>query len=261
MNDAQSAPPPGDGTGTPDFARPTQSSLRNGLLASLPARDFALLAPFLQRTDLPARKLLIRPGEPITDGYFLEEGIGSIVAISPEGNRVEIGLFGCDAASPTALILGTDRTPHEHFVQVPGFGYRIAAAHLADVSLHSPALVNLLLRYAQTISVQTAFTALSNAIHAIDVRLARWMLMIHDRQSGDDIPITHELMAVMLAVRRPSVTTALHVLEGERLIRAERGSVTIRDRPALEAFAGDAYGKPEAEYLRLIGPMKATPDA
>ena len=114
----------------------------------------------------------------------------------------------------------------------------------------------LLLRFVQALSTQTAFTALSNAVHQIDERLARWILMCDDRLDGADMPLTHEFMSIMLAVRRPSVTTALHILEGNRLIRAERGCIVVRDRAGLEEFAGDSYGVPEREYERLIGPLR-----
>jgi hypothetical protein len=80
--------------------------------------------------------------------------------------------------------------------------------------------------------------------------------MCHDRTDGDEIPLTHEFLSVMLAVRRPSVTTSLHVLEGNHFIRSERGLIIVRDREALEAFARDAYGTPEREYQRLVGSMK-----
>lgn len=113
----------------------------------------------------------------------------------------------------------------------------------------------LLMRYLQTLTTQTAFTALSNAVHHIHERLARWILMCHDRVDGDEIAVTHEFLALMMAVRRPSVTTALHVLEGDLFIKNERGFIIMRDRPALEAFAADTYGKPEEEYRRLIGAM------
>ena len=103
--------------------------------------------------------------------------------------------------------------------------------------------------------VQMTFSVLANAVHHVEERLARWLLMVHDRSDGDDLALTHAFMGVMLSVRRPSVTTALHVLEGNRFIRAERGYVTIRDRAALELFAGDAYGRPEEEYRRLLGAM------
>ncbi|MNE45247.1 hypothetical protein D3C87_1815390 [compost metagenome] len=78
--------------------------------------------------------------------------------------------------------------------------------------------------------------------------------MCHDRTDGDEISLTHEFLSIMLAVRRPSVTTALHVLEGRKLIYSERGMIIVRDRPALEQFAADAYGESEREYFRLLGP-------
>ncbi|MFL5518047.1 MAG: Crp/Fnr family transcriptional regulator, partial [Gemmatimonadales bacterium] len=99
---------------------------------------------------------------------------------------------------------------------------------------------------------QTASTAYANANHSLESRLARWLLMCHDRVDGNDIPITHEFMAMMLGVRRAGVTTATHILEGNRLIRARRGVITIRDRERLEEMTDGAYGLPEAEYARLM---------
>ncbi len=119
-----------------------------------------------------------------------------------------------------------------------------------------PALRLLVGRFALTLGEQATYTALSNAVHQVDERLARWLLMCHDRSDSDDLALTHEYMSVMLTVRRPSVTSSLHVLEGNGFIRSERGYVTIRNRKALEEFAGDAYGKPEAVYRRLLGPFK-----
>jgi CRP-like cAMP-binding protein len=94
---------------------------------------------------------------------------------------------------------------------------------------------------------------LSNAVHSVDERLAKWLLMAHDRVIGDEFSLTHDYIAIMLAVRRPSVTTSLHVLEGNGFIRSERKLITIRNRAALEEFARDAYGRPEQEYRRLFG--------
>jgi CRP-like cAMP-binding protein len=121
-------------------------------------------------------------------------------------------------------------------------------------AIHTSApLRKLLMKYMQTLSTQTSYTALSNAVHHVDERLARWLLMCHDRVDGDEFALTHEFLSLMLAVRRPSVTTALHVLEGNGFIRSVRGYITILDRAALETFAADAYGRPEEEYRRLIG--------
>jgi CRP-like cAMP-binding protein len=108
------------------------------------------------------------------------------------------------------------------------------------------------LRYAQALSVQTSGTAFTNAEHTLETRLARWLLMCHDRVDGDDIQITHEFMSMMLGVRRSGVTTATHILEGNGLIRARRGGISILDRERLEEFADNAYGLPEAEYARIM---------
>jgi CRP-like cAMP-binding protein len=154
------------------------------------------------------------------------------------------------------LLLDCDRTPHRVFMQVEGASYRIAAADLQAAIDASPSLRKSLLRYVQAFATQVTYTALSNALHSVEERLARWLLMSHDRQDSDEIPLTHDFLALMLAVRRPSVTIALHSLEGLGLIKATRGLVVIRKRLELEQFAGDAYGTPEAEYGRLIGPLR-----
>lgn len=218
--------------------------------------DFALLSPHLEPVELPRGQVLLEPGQPVEHAWFFECGIGSIIAVSPEGHKVEAGLFGRDAVAPAALILGIDTTPYQTLVQMPGHGHRIPAAAFGSAMAASPTLRGMMNRYLQTLNTQTSYTALSNALHQIDERCARWLLMVHDRVDGDDIQLTHEFLSLMLAVRRPSVTTALHVLEGNRLIRADRGWIQIRDRAGLEDFAGDAFGRPETEYARLIGPIK-----
>lgn len=230
-------------------------ALRNRLLALLPREDFALLAPHLAPVELRRGQILVEADQAIETAWFLESGIGSVIAVSPEGHRVEAAVFGRDAVAPAPLVLGADRTPYQMIVKIAGHGHSISATALEAALDASPAIRRLFGRYVQTLQTQSSYTALSNAIHHVDERCARWLLMVHDRVDGDDIPITHEFLSLMLAVRRPSVTTALHVLEGKGLIRAERGWITIRNRAALEDFAGDAYGKSENEYKRLIGSM------
>jgi CRP-like cAMP-binding protein len=109
----------------------------------------------------------------------------------------------------------------------------------------------------QTFMVQVAQTAVANARTPAEERLARWLLMYHDRQDGDDLPVTHEFLSIMLGVRRPTVTVAIHTLEGAGLIRARRGHIRVIDRGRLEEAAGQTYGPAEAEYERLIGPLRA----
>jgi CRP-like cAMP-binding protein len=121
--------------------------------------------------------------------------------------------------------------------------------------MESVTLRELLLRYVQTLLIQTAQSAVANARYQIEARLARWLLMCHDRVEGDEIALTHEFMAMMIGAQRSGVTVALHILEGAAMIRSKRGRVIILDREKLEDLAGDSYGPAEAEYRRLIAPF------
>lgn len=160
-----------------------------------------------------------------------------------------------EAGARMPILLGADRSPLKTIIQIPGEGYRIDVGALREAIEQSRPLHEYLLRFCQAMVAQTAFTTLANVTHPVEVRLARWLLMAHDRTDGHDVALTHEYMGVMLAVRRPSVTTAPHVLEGNRFIKASRGMITIRDRAGLEEFSDGSYGRPEAEYTRLIGPF------
>ena len=232
-----------------------QASLNNTLLRRLRPEDFALLAPHLKPVELSKGEVLAEPDQPLTQATFPERGIISMVTVSPDGHLVESGITGREGFWPSSVALGAQHSAYKVNVQMPGEGYRIAVGALHAAIAKSRPLHDLLLRFAHTLSVQISYTALSNAVHSVDERLARWLLMCHDRSPGGEIALTHEFLGIMLAVRRPSVTGSLHVLEGNRLIRAVRGCVTIRDRQGLEEFAHDAYGRPEAEYEQLIGTL------
>ncbi|MGH1570644.1 Crp/Fnr family transcriptional regulator [Methylobacterium sp. P31] len=116
----------------------------------------------------------------------------------------------------------------------------------------------MILRYVQTEIVQARQTAYVNATFTIETRLARWLLMCHDRVDGDDLPLKHEFLSLMLGVQRSGVTLALQNLEGSRCIRGRRGRIEVLDRKQLRQAAGASYGTAEAEYARLIaGPDRA----
>ncbi len=231
---------------------PKQSSLRNRLLRALSPEDFALLGPHLEQVALPKRQVLIEPDQPIEHVTFPESGVASVVALGSDRRPVEIGIVGWEGLVGPSVILGVDRTPHQSFFQMDGAGYRIATAHLVRALEASSTLHALLLRYIHVLTVQTAATAMSNGDSVLSERLARWLLMCHDRVDGDELALTHEFLSLMLAVRRPGVTEAIHLLEGAAIIRARRAHITILDRERLEETAGDSYGVPEAEYQRLI---------
>jgi CRP-like cAMP-binding protein len=217
------------------------------------ADDLALLSPHLRSVDLPARRILERPGEPIEQVVFLEGGVVSVVARAAGGRHIEAGLIGFEGMTGISVVMGDDRSTHESSVQVAGRGAGIAADALRKAMGDSVTLRAMLLRYVETFMIQTAHTALANGRGTIEERLARWLLMAQDRLGGSQLPLTHDLLALMLGVRRAGVTDAVHRLEGEGVIRARRGLILVRDRGRLEAVAGGAYGGPEQEYRRLLG--------
>ncbi|HEX8445983.1 MAG TPA: Crp/Fnr family transcriptional regulator [Sphingomonas sp.] len=239
---------------------PSQSYTSNRLLNALTSEDFALLQPDLQRVPLTLRQVLIEADTPIEHVYFLEGGVGSMIAVEEDGDEIEVGIFGDEGLCGIPVILRAGQTPARALMQIGGgTALRIEAAALDIACRQSSDLQAVLLRFVQTAIIQAAQTAASNAHYALAERLARWLLMCHDRIRGDELELTHEFMAIMLAVRRSSVTVTLHQLEGTRAIQARRGLVTVLDRARLEEIAGSSYGAPEAEYRRLIGPFGRSP--
>ncbi len=234
------------------MSAPQQSEVQNKLLSVLPAADFQLVAAELEHVVLPRGTLLGEAGEAIDYVYFLTSGIGTIVATTPEGRSAEAGVFGFDGYVPTSAVAGTEFNAHDVIVQIDAEAYRMRYSSFRRLMNDNRNLNKLMIRSIEAFAVQLAYTAISNALHEVSERLARWLLMCHDRVPGNELALTHDFISLMLAVRRPSVTTSLHVLEGNGFIKAERGNITIRNRPALEEFAHDAYGKPEEEYKRLM---------
>jgi CRP-like cAMP-binding protein len=221
----------------------------------LPAADWTLLQPHLERIELSRGYDLFFADQPIRYIHFLEGGVASIVA-DQSGEEVEVGLIGREGYTGTVVLLGTDQTPDRSFVQInDSTALRLATGHLQEAVAQSPSLASVLLRFGQVMNVQGARTAASNAGAEIPQRLARWLLMCHDRVEGDILHLTHEFMSMMLAVRRAGVTVTLHLLEGTGAISSRRGEITVRDRQKLLDMAGETYGVPEAEYRRLLGPF------
>ncbi|MBY3366827.1 Crp/Fnr family transcriptional regulator [Rhizobium laguerreae] len=234
------------------MAAPQQSFMANRLLARLPEADYQAVAPYLEFCDLPKGAVLARQGEPVDHVHFPVSGIGSVVVVTAEGNRAEAGLFGFEGYVPAHAAAGIRKSPHEVIAQIEGGAYRLEFDIFVTLIDTNKAFRTLVQRSVAAYTIQLSHTAASNALHEVSERLARWLLMCDDRIKGRQLPLTHEFMAIMLAVRRPSVTTALHILEGNRFIKAERSLITIRDREAMEEFAKDAYGGPEEQHRLLM---------
>jgi CRP-like cAMP-binding protein len=226
---------------------------RNRLLAAMSAADFALLKPHLRHVTMELKKHLERPNRHVESVCFMEAGIASVVAVQPDQTRIEVGLVGCEGMSGTAVVLGGGQSPHSIYIQVAGEAQRIPSTELRKAMSASTTLRDLLLKYVQVFMIQTAHTAIANARSHIDQRLARWLLMAHDRTGKDTLPLTHEFLALMLGVRRAGVTEALQNLKRQKLIDTGRNRIHLLNRKGIERLAGDAYGVPEKEYRRLIG--------
>src|SRR3954468_11544448 len=234
------------------MSQPQHATVQNRLLKALSADDFARLQQHLEPVQTQLRQVLIAPHVPVTHVFFMESGFTSIV-MQDSGHKVEVGLVGWEGLVGAApVLLGSTSTPHEHFIQGAGGALRIDTQALLSAVGASPSLHSLLLRYVQTELVQARQTAFTNATYQLDARLARWLLMCHDRVDGDELTITHEFMSMMLGTQRSSVTLATQVLEGNHLIKAQRGRITITNRPGLEELADGSYGTTEAENARLI---------
>lgn len=227
---------------------------RNALLAALSKGDLALLKPQLERVTLTAREMLETPDTPIQHVYFIEAGMLSVVAKMPRGRDrdIEVAVIGREGMSGTAVVQGDDRGPNCSFVQFGGSAMRVRAADLAAALGNSPSLQSHLNLYARALGIQVANTAMAIGRFKLEARLARWLVMVQDRLGGDRVALTHEALGVILGVRRPGITVALHVLEGQGLIRSHRAEIIIADRDGLIARTEGAYGLAEREYDRLF---------
>jgi CRP-like cAMP-binding protein len=232
-------------------APPTR--FRNQLLLMLAPRDLALVAPKLNYRTLALRHRIEDANRPIRRVYFVESGFASTVADGGGDRHVEVGLTGREGVTGTALLLGSDRSPHATYTQLAGAAYCMDAADFRALASENAAFAGLMLKFTHVQMVQTAQTAVSNGRAKLEERLARWILMAQDRINGDAVPLTHEFLSIMLGVRRAGVTVALKALGSRGLVSSKRGHVTVVDREGLVKLAGRSYGVPEKEYRRLFG--------
>jgi CRP-like cAMP-binding protein len=233
--------------------------VRNRLLAALPPEDLARLRPGLRPVELPFDQTLY-PADGIVEAVlFPESGMVSLLATLEDGEQVEVGIAGREGLIGLPLVLGDDRSLVEARVQMEGTALRMDAAALRDGMEESAALRLVLMRYTLAFQAQVTMTAACNARHPINERLARWLLIAHDRAGADEFPVTHEFLSMMLGVRRPGVSLAAGVLQKAGLIRYGRGRMEVTDRPGLEASSCECYHVARREFMRLLGGTGAAP--
>jgi len=220
----------------------------NRILAALPDGDFAAICEASEVVPLTLRMPLEIPGEPIANIYFPLSGLASVV-LSRGTQRVEVGIIGPEGVTGIALILGAATAPLECFIQGAGRALCVPAPLFRRIAARSPVLHDQTLLFVLEFHLQLAETALANARGRIEERLARWLLMMHDRIGETTLHLTHEFLSQMLGVRRPGVTTALQSLEEQRLIRSNRAKIVVLDRAGLIERANGFYSGPPPAKL------------
>jgi CRP-like cAMP-binding protein len=216
-------------------------TLQNAILLSLPPKEADSVFQRCQFVELPKHMVLNEVGSPIKFCYFVSCGLASILSVMANGKSVEVGLVGKEGFVGLPLTAGFSTSPTRAIMQVGGSGLRISAADLKECLRKYPNLEIALSRFSQILALQATQVAACNRVHEVDQRLARWLLMSHDRLDGDSVPLTQDSLASMLGTRRASVTVAAGILQKAGLITYRRGDLKIDDRVGLEQASCECY--------------------
>lgn len=227
--------------------------LQNRILAALPAEESGVIVAKSLRVALESRQILYEPGQTIHDVYFPNSGVVSWLAEIESGARVEVATIGIEGLVGFRALLDADTSPARVMVQVPGQGLRIGAADLKAMMSPGSSLMQIVHRYVNAFLTQVTQSVACNTFHSVQKRFCRWLLMTHDRVQSDHFPLTHELMAQMLGVRRASVSEAAQKLQTAGLIHYVHGKVTVLDRAGLEAASCGCYRTVKLDYDELLG--------
>jgi CRP-like cAMP-binding protein len=231
----------------------------NRLIDSLEPRDRVALAAHLETVTLAARQVLFEPGQEVTHVHFPCAGtVVSLTATMADGRAAEVAAIGCEGAAG-GIISGGDKPAFTRaVVQIGGPALRIDAGALDAARAASPTLRDLLARYADVLLAQALQSVACNALHPVEARASRWLLMLHDRVDGDEVPLTQEFLAEMLGVQRTTVTRVLAGFARAGMLAQRRGGVLVADRPALERSACECYAVVQ-EHARRVLPALASP--
>jgi CRP-like cAMP-binding protein len=223
----------------------------NRLLSALPPKELARLRRYLEPVPLPLRLTLSKPGVSIDHVYFPQGGMVSLVQSLEDGAQIEVGVIGREGFVGTAVLLGADASPVEAMVQIAGSALRMHVSVFREQVLRSNPFSDILYRYAQVLHIQVSQSAACNGRHVLQERLARWLLTARDRADSDELPLSHEFLAMMLGTRRPGVTLALGAFRTAGIICNRNSRVTIIDRASLEDAACECYlsVKREQDFL------------
>jgi CRP-like cAMP-binding protein len=225
----------------------------NRLLDLLPQADYERLQPHLHKVNLPFKHLVYEPRQDIEVLYFpLSCGL-SAVTVMRDGHMIEVGTVGNEGMSGLAGLSIVARSPNRVFAQIAGDALRIDAVLFNRECTALSKLAEIVAKYQQAFSFQVSQSVACNGLHIVVERCCRWLLGTHDRMEGDELPLTHELLSIMLGVRRSGVTEALQSIQQQGLIRYRSGIITVLNREGLEELSCECYQVIREEYHRLLG--------
>jgi CRP-like cAMP-binding protein len=213
----------------------------NGLLTRIPDSEFTAIQPHLEFAVFNLGEYLERAGRPITAAYFPNRGICSLLIETPDARSVEVGLAGCEEIIGLTLIGGVDQLPYSVFVQVPGEGFRIMSGAMKRIFAFMPEFTRMLVRRLSIHAVEDSQNTACNRLHSLEQRLAKLLLMVHDRLDTDDINITHDFLSKMIGADRTSVSLAIGEFENRGMLARRRGFVNIKSRQMLEKESCECY--------------------
>ena len=216
-------------------------AISNQLLAALPKKEYQALQRHLEEVPLVFEEILYQPNVLISDIYFPNSGIVSLLAGVNERSSLEVGLVGNEGMVGLSVFTGVSASLNRAVVQGVGSAMKMKATALRKACNNGGALPRLLQRYSHSVLTQVTQSAVCNQFHSVDARLARWLLMTHDRSGNDEFQIKQEFLSNMLGVRREGVSRAAGKLQRQKLIRYSRGHLQVLDRAGLEATSCGCY--------------------
>lgn len=229
------------------------SHSRNRLLARLPAEDYRRLAPFLETVSLPFQSVLQKPDESVQRILFPGGGVCSIVWTMSDGQMVEIATIGSEGLVGISAFFGGDLVAGETLVQVADDEAQAMDVRVFQREMERRgALYDVVNRYAQVFVAGLMQGVACNALHPIENRCARWLIETHDRVGRDEFPMTQEFLAMMLGVRRASVTLCVGALHRAGLVDYGHRRIVIRNRQGLEAASCECYAVVKGYFARLL---------
>ena len=227
---------------------------RNLLIQQMSDDDRTRLAPHFIQQALEFKQTLLEQDKPVTQVYFVEAGVMSMLTDLTEGETVETGTVGYEGLVGLPAVLGVLNAPGRVLVQIPGRGLRVSAEVIAAEAQEGTAWFRVLLRYANFVTAMTAQAAACNRMHSVDARMSRWLLMTHDSVEGDEFPLTQEFLGQMLGVARPTVNIAAATLQKAGFIKYTRGRIAVLDRAGLESASCECYARVVQERHKMLHP-------